>query len=523
MSWVIANSVAAGVLALLVLLVGRLLRPAPAVMHVLWLFVLLKLITPPLFEVPINVSWLPGGRVPPVVVPLELDDAMRALPSVAMPTAALLSANVPPAAATALSWSDALRLLWLIGSVTFLGVLALGVWRGRRRLQALGPVSPSLQREVEALAQQLGVRVPEVLDDPAAASPCVWSLGRVRLVLPAAVLATSSPKGRAAVLAHELAHLRRGDHWIAHAELLLAVVLWWHPLFWFARSRLRHEAELACDAWAVASVPEATIDYAAVLIETVARPDSAVPGLTVLAARPAARAAFERRLTMILNENVPCRASRAWWLPFASLGLGLFAVPVVAQQEAKPELRIEVRVNGKDVGELSAAERRALLQRLLGDEAAEAKSAKPVKNGKQDPAKAKNPEKPGKSGKKKAKAVEPFDGMPSKAEMREMIERGMEEMPAEPFEGMPSKAEMKALMESGLAEARAELLADKDLRQLGITEEVVDLLDNFGSGKGIDGSIDGIIKAAMKGAGKLVAKELKDDPDLKKLGLASGI
>ncbi|MEO6595702.1 MAG: hypothetical protein ABIP94_13195, partial [Planctomycetota bacterium] len=31
------------------------------------------------------------------------------------------------------------------------------------------------------------------------------------------------------------------------------------------------------------------------------------------------------------------------------------------------------------------------------------------------------------------------------------------------------------------------------------------------------------VKAAMQGAGKLVARELKDDPDLKKFGLADGL
>ncbi|HVQ26519.1 MAG TPA: M56 family metallopeptidase, partial [Planctomycetota bacterium] len=403
MSWLVTNTLVAGVLALLVMGVGRWLRPAPAAMHVLWLFVLLKLVLPPLFEVPIDVSWLrTDTAVQPVVVPLV---ASAAVAPEARPGAPVLPAAAP---AAELTLGEVLLWTWGAGSVLFVAFLLLGVVRGHRRLRSLGPVPPWLKCEVEMLAARLGVRVPQLLDDPAATSPCVWSLGPVRLVLPVRVLAAAVSKGRAAVLVHELAHLRRGDHWLAHLELLLASVLWWHPLFWFARARLRLWAELACDAWAVASVPEATIDFATVLIEAVARPDSAVPGLTVLAARPAARAAFERRLTMILNENVPCRGSRAWWLPFTALGLGLFAVPVAAQEEETP-VRVEVRVNGKKVDQLSSEARRILLQRLQREEeeAAEARPGKKKKSADedQDPVSKKGPAKSAKAGKNKKAVV----------------------------------------------------------------------------------------------------------------------
>ena len=74
---------------------------------------------------------------------------------------------------------------------------------------------------------------------------------------------------------------------------------------------------------------------------------------------------------MILNENVPCRASRAWWLPFTSLALGLFTMPVAAQNAHQDPAKVEIRVNGKRVDELSAAERKALLRKLLAAEEGE--------------------------------------------------------------------------------------------------------------------------------------------------------
>src|SRR3954469_20600394 len=57
----LANALAAAVLALPALLIGR-SRRRPALAHALWLLVLLKLVTPPLFNV--NLPWLPAEPAP---------------------------------------------------------------------------------------------------------------------------------------------------------------------------------------------------------------------------------------------------------------------------------------------------------------------------------------------------------------------------------------------------------------------------------------------------------------------------
>src|SRR3954466_1057415 len=54
----LANAAAATALALIVAASGRLLADRPAVLHCLWLLVLLKLVTPPLWDVPL------AGRTP---------------------------------------------------------------------------------------------------------------------------------------------------------------------------------------------------------------------------------------------------------------------------------------------------------------------------------------------------------------------------------------------------------------------------------------------------------------------------
>ena len=49
----LSNAVSATLLALLVACLGRVLARRPAVLHCLWLLVLVKLVTPPLYELPV--------------------------------------------------------------------------------------------------------------------------------------------------------------------------------------------------------------------------------------------------------------------------------------------------------------------------------------------------------------------------------------------------------------------------------------------------------------------------------------
>jgi len=56
-----------------------------------------------------------------------------------------------------------------------------------------------------------------------------------------------TPSRRRAVLAHELAHVRRHDPAILLAAHLATIVYWFHPLCWLAAVRLRIESERACD------------------------------------------------------------------------------------------------------------------------------------------------------------------------------------------------------------------------------------------------------------------------------------
>jgi tetratricopeptide (TPR) repeat protein len=135
------------------------------------------------------------------------------------------------------------------------------------------------------------------------ASPSIWCLGRPRLLWPAFAPAADAPRARQALIAHELAHLARRDHWVSWLEIPAAALAWWNPLFWWIRGRIRHFAELSCDAWAVWTYPADRRPFAEALIELQARTRAAPVALQGLGATDSECKDFERRLDMIMKKR----------------------------------------------------------------------------------------------------------------------------------------------------------------------------------------------------------------------------
>ena len=85
--------------------------------------------------------------------------------------------------------------------------------------------------------------MPKLLRTPFVTSPCVSGLRRGAILLPEEL----PDLPLAAVLVHELAHLRRGDcrwNFIRQASVAL---LFWQPLAWRLSRRMEEVAEEVCD------------------------------------------------------------------------------------------------------------------------------------------------------------------------------------------------------------------------------------------------------------------------------------
>jgi beta-lactamase regulating signal transducer with metallopeptidase domain len=362
--WLAQNTMVAAILAGFVALVCVLARPRPAVRHALWVLVLVKLLTPPLISwpwtawdigqpvlrwltphnppvaqtVPPNEPVVPAGfdAQPPqtegeiVLVPVNPQE--ESLPATAEldPTKPLLQSSdseEPGGHKERLSdiqETASLTIVSLGTKVWLMGTVVMGLWQAwrigrfhRRLLKAL-PRPEWLASEVADLAALLHIRTPRIAVLPGDASPLVWSLGAPVLVWPAELSERLTGMSRRCVLLHELAHLRRRDHWVSWLELVGACLYWWNPLFWLVVRQVRENAELACDAWVVDALPQARRSFAEALIEVaqiMSTKGAPVPALGLGNGR---RRDFERRLLMIMSAGVPCKLS---WRGLVVLGL----------------------------------------------------------------------------------------------------------------------------------------------------------------------------------------------------------
>src|SRR5207302_2395764 len=89
---------------------------------------------------------------------------------------------------------------------------------------------------------------------------------RPAVLRPVSTLGGLSPGQLEAVLAHELAHVRRHDSLVSLLQAAVETLLFYHPAVWWASERVRAERELCCDDEAVAACGDA-LAYARALAD----------------------------------------------------------------------------------------------------------------------------------------------------------------------------------------------------------------------------------------------------------------
>ena len=161
-------------------------------------------------------------------------------------------------------------LVWLIGVAAFLLRLAggaVGLWCITMRTL---PAPLEYRQLMERFARTMGFgRLPRLAVSSRVSEAIASGFFRPVIVFPAAWLAELPPAVIEAVLAHELAHIRRYDLWVNLLQRAAEAVLFFHPAVWWISRQVRSDREMCCDELAVAATGQ-KVAYVSAL-EVVAR------------------------------------------------------------------------------------------------------------------------------------------------------------------------------------------------------------------------------------------------------------
>jgi bla regulator protein BlaR1 len=376
LSIAVSNAVAATILALLAIAVSAVYR-RPALVHGLWLLVLLKLVTPPLVFIP--VAWPTTAEAPPLdVVPVQ-EEPTNLLPPAAEEKAAPVAEpldggeSLPPAEKPSSQspvvpqeppmWPQLLRIVWGIGALIWFLLALERLHHFRRLLRFARPAPAALQERTRRLAHGLGLkRCPRVRLLPGRIAPMLWAIGGPpRLLVPADLLEVLSEEQLDTLLMHELAHLRRRDHWVRVLEIIVMGLYWWHPVVWYARRELREAEEQCCDAWVVSMLPDTGRTYASALLDTLDFLSTSQTAVPPLASGLSHITDLKRRLTMIMQGNTP--RSLTWPGCLAVVTLGLTFLPMLPSLHGEPPRKEELVRDQIDEAEEALEKAKAALDR----------------------------------------------------------------------------------------------------------------------------------------------------------------
>jgi beta-lactamase regulating signal transducer with metallopeptidase domain/ankyrin repeat protein len=355
----------AGIALLLAMILRLLTRASAQARYVLIGAALLLCAVTPL------ATWILLGP-PPVSSALPV----LATPSVFVPAVKIPRAVEPASATAMISWSQVptsmewpeklkrisdatlpyLVALWFIGVLILTARLTLG-WTLMQRMCLSGTAiqDASCRRRFHQLMERMQIRVPvRLLESALVDVPTLIGWLRPVILVPASIFIGLTPDQLEAILAHELAHIRRYDYLLNLFQTVIETALFYHPAVWWIGHKLREERENCCDDIALDVLQNRLVYVSALAQLEQAR---ATP-----LAMTASGGSLLQRVRRIVGAND--RKVSAWplWVLIACL---LFAGCLAKKGE--PSTRVEFQVSGQMV-QLSAESQKeviGILEELL--------------------------------------------------------------------------------------------------------------------------------------------------------------
>ena len=240
-------------------------------------------------------------------------------------------------------WQQAMPgivMAWFAGAAAcslrlLMGFISAAALRRSRHAPVLTEWQQTLDRLIERMHVSRSVRL---LATDRVDSPSVIGWLRPVILAPVGVLCGLAPEQVEALLAHELAHVRRHDYLVNVLQGIAESLLFYHPAVWWISNQIRAEREHCCDDLAVAASGDVLV-YARALAEL----ESMRPAhfKAALSANDGSLLRRIRRLADPVAAHRPAGWGVAWSLG-ALLLLGIAGVAVTgAQGQSQPVVNLD--------------------------------------------------------------------------------------------------------------------------------------------------------------------------------------
>ncbi len=148
---------------------------------------------------------------------------------------------------------DTFVLFWFIGANLLLLRLIIGfVYVQQLKVQKISPVRDEVMAIMEELQEKIQLNMPiRLFESAKAIVPMTIGWIKPIILLPAGIMSGLTITQLEAVLAHELAHIKRYDYLINIFQSCIEILFFYHPATWFISAQVRDERENCCDDFAV--------------------------------------------------------------------------------------------------------------------------------------------------------------------------------------------------------------------------------------------------------------------------------
>lgn len=323
---------------------------AAAVHHAAWTAVLLAMLLMPLLR-----TTLPPLRLPRLPLPIALSTPVPPALDVAKVGAERMTTNTTaglelvPAGTRSITsqWPVMLLALYLAGALLFVVRNSIGYFLACtlvRKSRLLGAADGIMLNRWFAP----GAQIPDLRVSSLARVPIVAGVLQPSIILPADWSAWNEEK-LAAVLEHELSHVRRWDPLVRFLSSFNKCLYWFHPLAWWLERHLSELAEQVSDDLALVTIADRR-KYAEILLGFAARASEGAGRVRWSTLAMASPSHLGSRIERILSN----RHASAGRLGRRTLVILLLAAPLAAVSTAAVELASREQATSPRSGPVSS-------------------------------------------------------------------------------------------------------------------------------------------------------------------------